>query len=158
MSWDFLLQVLSWIIFPQASEKNIRIISNFFENSRRYSQVNGHQRHRWQGVSSLILCPSRGTVPLILKMNRKAACSKDHRNRQCRLIAFKIWVNGYTVIWAKSKSKSKSLTESIIDAQLCLTLHVIPSLRMRQNFGEVLPEAIDATILHRTAEPPPPFS
>ncbi len=35
---DFLLQVFSWIIFPQAPEHNIRAISNFFENSLRYSK------------------------------------------------------------------------------------------------------------------------
>ncbi len=37
VSRDFLLQVFfSWITFPQAPDNNIRIISNFFENSRRY--------------------------------------------------------------------------------------------------------------------------
>ncbi len=46
VSRDFLLQVFSWITFPQAPENNIRVISNFFENSRRYSQVKVH--HRWQ--------------------------------------------------------------------------------------------------------------
>ncbi len=37
--------------FTQAPENNIRVISNFFENSRRYSQFKVHkrcQRHRWQ--------------------------------------------------------------------------------------------------------------
>ncbi len=60
VSWDFLLQVFSWITFPQAPDNNIRIISNFFENSRRYSQVKVHhrcQQHWWQ-----ILQP----VPLVL--------------------------------------------------------------------------------------------
>ncbi len=46
---------------------------------------------------------SRGIAPLIIKRNRKATSSKDHWNhRQCRVIAFKIWVNGYTVIWANT--------------------------------------------------------
>ncbi len=41
----------SWISFPQASEYTIMAISNFFENSRRYSRHKVHhrcQRHRWQ--------------------------------------------------------------------------------------------------------------
>ncbi len=44
--WFFL-----WISFPPAPEYPIRTVSNFFENSRRYSQVKVHhrcQRHRWQ--------------------------------------------------------------------------------------------------------------
>ncbi len=47
----FCFRFFSWITFPQAPENNIRVISNFFENSRRYSQVKVHhrcQRHRWQ--------------------------------------------------------------------------------------------------------------
>jgi hypothetical protein len=39
------------LVFPQAPDYNIRIISNFLEHSRRYSQVKVHhrcQRHRWQ--------------------------------------------------------------------------------------------------------------
>ncbi len=41
----------SWISFPQAPEYTIRVVSNFFENSRRYSQLkvcHRCQRHRWQ--------------------------------------------------------------------------------------------------------------
>ncbi len=51
MSRDFLLQVFSWMDFPQAPENNVRVISIFFENSQRYSQVKVHrrcQRKRWQ--------------------------------------------------------------------------------------------------------------
>ncbi len=47
----FRFRFFSWITFPQAPDNNIRIFSNFFENSRRYSQVKVHhrcQRHRWQ--------------------------------------------------------------------------------------------------------------
>ncbi len=47
----FCFRFFSWITFPQAPDNNIRIISNFFENSRRYSQVKVHhrcQQHRWQ--------------------------------------------------------------------------------------------------------------
>jgi hypothetical protein len=47
----FCFRFFSWITFPQAPDYNIRIISNFFENSGRYSQVKVHhwcQQHRWQ--------------------------------------------------------------------------------------------------------------
>ncbi len=40
----FCFRFLSWITFPQAPDNNFKIISNFFENSRRYSQVNVHHR------------------------------------------------------------------------------------------------------------------
>ncbi len=51
VSRDFLLLVFLWKSFPPAPEYPIRTVSNFFENSRRYSQVKMHhrcQRHRWQ--------------------------------------------------------------------------------------------------------------
>ncbi len=35
------------IIFPQPPEYTIRAVSNFFENSRRYSQLREHHRCRW---------------------------------------------------------------------------------------------------------------
>ncbi len=35
----FLLLVFSWISFPHAPDYTIRAFSNFFENSRRYSQL-----------------------------------------------------------------------------------------------------------------------
>ncbi len=44
----FCFRFFSWITFPQAPDNNIRIISNFFENSRRYSQVKVNDTHRWQ--------------------------------------------------------------------------------------------------------------
>ncbi len=47
----FCFRLFSWITFPQAPDNNFTIISNFFENSRRYSQVKVHhrcQRHQWQ--------------------------------------------------------------------------------------------------------------
>jgi hypothetical protein len=47
VSRDFLLLVFfSWISFPPAPEYPIRTISNFFENSRRYSQVKVHHRYQ----------------------------------------------------------------------------------------------------------------
>ncbi len=54
VSRDFLLLVFwffSWISFPQAPEYTVRAVSNFVENSRRYSQLKVHHRchwHRWQ--------------------------------------------------------------------------------------------------------------
>ncbi len=41
----------TWISFPQAPDYSIGAVSNFFENSRRYSQLKVHHRcrwHRWQ--------------------------------------------------------------------------------------------------------------
>ncbi len=43
----FCFKFFSWITFSEAPENNIRVISNFFENSRRYSQVKVHHRCRW---------------------------------------------------------------------------------------------------------------
>ncbi len=47
----FCFWFFSWISFPQAPEYTIRAVSNFFENSRRYSQLkvdHRYQRHRWR--------------------------------------------------------------------------------------------------------------
>ncbi len=41
VSRDFLPLIFSWISFPQPPDYTIRAISNFFENSRRFSQLNG---------------------------------------------------------------------------------------------------------------------
>ncbi len=51
LSRDFLLLVFFMNQFPPAQDYPIRTVSNFFQNSRRYSQVKVHhryQRHRWQ--------------------------------------------------------------------------------------------------------------
>ncbi len=42
--WDFRLQVFLWIRFLLATEYPIRPISNFYENSRRYSKVKINHR------------------------------------------------------------------------------------------------------------------
>ncbi len=34
----------SWLIFPEASDNSMRVISNFFKNLRRYLQVQVHHR------------------------------------------------------------------------------------------------------------------
>ncbi len=47
----FCFWFFSWISFPQASDYTIRVVSNFFKNSRRYSQLKVCHRcqwHRWQ--------------------------------------------------------------------------------------------------------------
>jgi hypothetical protein len=47
----FCFWFFSGISFPQASDYTNRAVSNFFENSRRYSQLkvcHRCQRHRWQ--------------------------------------------------------------------------------------------------------------
>ncbi len=47
----FCFWFFSWISFAQASDYTIRAVSNFFENSRRYSELKvcyRCQRHRWQ--------------------------------------------------------------------------------------------------------------
>ncbi len=47
----FCFWFLSWISFPQASDYTIRAVPNFFENSRRYSQLKVCHRcqwHQWQ--------------------------------------------------------------------------------------------------------------
>ncbi len=43
----FCFWFFSWIIFPRAPEYSIKTISNFFENSRRYSQLKVCHRCRW---------------------------------------------------------------------------------------------------------------
>jgi hypothetical protein len=44
---DFRLQGWLWISFSQAPEYTIRTVSNYLENSRRYSQIKVHHQCRW---------------------------------------------------------------------------------------------------------------
>ncbi len=66
----FCFWFFSWISFPPAPEYPIRTVSNFLENSRRYSQVKVHhqyQRHRWQIlplVSLVLLIPVANLPPV----------------------------------------------------------------------------------------------
>ncbi len=67
VSGDFCFGFFSWLIFPQAPEYNIRVISNFFKISRWYSHVKVHhryQQHRWQIMGTITYC-------LLLKVNLK---------------------------------------------------------------------------------------
>ncbi len=51
VSRDFLRLAFLWISFPPTPECPVRTVSNFFENSRRYSQLKVDHRcrwHRWQ--------------------------------------------------------------------------------------------------------------
>ncbi len=45
----FCFRFFKRIIFPQAPQNNIRVTSNFFENSLRYSQVKVHHRYHDTG-------------------------------------------------------------------------------------------------------------
>jgi hypothetical protein len=66
----FCFWLFSCISFPPAPEYPIRTVSNFFENSQRYSQVKVHhryQRHRWQilpPVSLVLLIPVANLPPV----------------------------------------------------------------------------------------------
>ncbi len=52
VSRDFCYWFFSEISFPPAPEYPIRTVSNFCENSRRYSQVKVHHwRHQWQNCN-----------------------------------------------------------------------------------------------------------
>ncbi len=70
VSRDFLLLVYFMNQFPQAPEYTIRAVSNFFENSRRYSQLkvdHRYQRHRQQiltPVSVVLLIPLANLPPV----------------------------------------------------------------------------------------------
>ncbi len=44
---DFRLQVFSWISFPRGPEYTNTAISNFYENSQRYSQFCVYRQCRW---------------------------------------------------------------------------------------------------------------
>jgi len=64
----FCFWFLSWISFPPAPEYSIKTVSNFFENSRRYSQLkvdHRYQRHQWQIMGLISGCR-------YLKVNLKA--------------------------------------------------------------------------------------
>jgi hypothetical protein len=91
VSRDFLLLVFFMNQFPPAPDYHIRTVSNFFENSRRYSQVKVHQRyqrhrrqichrcqrHRWQN------CPR-------YQRHRRQICHRCQRHR--RQILPPVWL------------------------------------------------------------------
>ncbi len=54
-----MLQVFLWIIFPQAFEIIIRIISNVYKNFRRYSQVVVHHLFQWHQRYRCCCCYKR---------------------------------------------------------------------------------------------------
>ncbi len=56
----FCSRFFPWNIFPQAPENNTRVISNFFENSQRYSQVKETDSCKKPEVENLVVswhCP-----------------------------------------------------------------------------------------------------
>ncbi len=102
----FCFRFFSWI--PQAPDNNIRIISKFFENSRRYLQFKVHhrcQRHRWQILPPFPLVlltpvanlPPVSTIPAAnlppVSMTPVANCDRYQRHRRqiCRRCRWHRW-------------------------------------------------------------------
>ncbi len=88
----FCFWFFSWISFSQATEYTIRAVSNFFENSRRYSQLkvdHRYQRHRWQilpPVSLVFLIPVANlppvsTIPVCLSFGGKLINEKNQKRK-----------------------------------------------------------------------------
>ncbi len=71
----FCFWFFSWISFPPAPEYPIRTVSNFFENSRRYSQVKVH--HRCQRSLVLLICVMFASV----ERHRRQICRRYQRHR-----------------------------------------------------------------------------
>ncbi len=89
VSQDFLLQVFFLeSTSPQASKNNIRVILNFFENSRRYSQVKVH--HRYQRHRRKILPP----VQLVLLI----PVANNGNNIGCRHLKVNLKAKIYTYV------------------------------------------------------------
>ncbi len=61
----FLLQIFFMIYLPQAPENNTRVISNFFKNSRKYSQVKVHQRYQLVSTKSVASVIPVANLPLV---------------------------------------------------------------------------------------------
>ncbi len=135
VSRDFLLQVFSWITFP-APENNIRVISNFFENSWRHSQVKVHhryQRHRrqiLQPVTLVLLTPvanllSVSTIPA-------ANCHRYQRHRRqiCHRYLWQRWQIMGTIpgcpVFAKTGSINSG-TGLLKSSQIWALEHLQPS-------------------------------
>ncbi len=88
----FCFWLFSWISFPPAPEYPIRTVSNFFENSQRYSQVKVHhrrqichrcQRHRRQilpPVLLVLLIPAANLPPV--STTPVAICHRYQRHRR----------------------------------------------------------------------------
>ncbi len=92
VSRDFLLLVFSWISFPPAPEYSSKTVSNFFENSRGYSQFRVHhryQRHRRQifppvSLALLITVANLPPVSTILPPVSTTPVANCHRYQQHR--------------------------------------------------------------------------
>ena len=85
----FCFWFFSWISFPQASDHTIRAVSNFFKNSRRYSQLmvcHQCQRHNgnwWQYLPPVSLIPEANLPPVSLIP--VAICHRCQQHRWCTL-------------------------------------------------------------------------
>ncbi len=101
----FCFWFFSWISFPQALEYTFRAVSNFFENSRRYSQLKvDHrcQRHRRQilpPVSVVLLIPVANLPPVSTIPAANCHQYQRHRRQTMRLISG--W--GYLKVNLKAK-------------------------------------------------------
>ncbi len=86
----FLLRVFYWIIFPRALTNNSRVISNFLENSWKYSQVKVHhwwqiccwcQRHQLQIMGKILDC-----WHLKVNLKEKSYLYVDSTTQRCKKI------------------------------------------------------------------------
>ncbi len=90
VSRDFLLQVFFMNQFPPAPKYPIRTISNFVENSLRYSQVKVHhwyQQHRRQifpPVSLVLLIPVSNLPPVSMTLVASCHLYQQHRCQRYR--------------------------------------------------------------------------
>ena len=75
--WDFWLQVFFMNQFPPSPcVSHIRAVKNFFENSRRYSQLKVHHRWRWHQWQMEKICNQKSSnyfvwTPLGRKVNKQ---------------------------------------------------------------------------------------
>ncbi len=72
----FCFRLFAWITFHQAPENDIRVISNFVENSRRYSQVKVHRGKFAAGIND-----TSGKLPPV---STSSACVVGRRCRWYR--------------------------------------------------------------------------
>ncbi len=87
VSRDFLLLVFFMNQFPQAPEYTSWAVMNFFENSRRYSQLkvdHRYQRHRWQSCHRYQRNRRQILPPLLLVWLMPVACQRYRRQICCR--------------------------------------------------------------------------
>ncbi len=104
----FCFWFFSWISFPPAPDYPMRTVSNFFENSRRYSQVKVHhryQRHWWQichrcqrhrrqivpPISLVLLIPVANLPPVSTTLVAICHWYQRHRRQICHRCQWHRW-------------------------------------------------------------------